>query len=126
MKTDNELREAGFTESGAKRYAATTTAYCNELFAKSIASGDRDKALDTAREVTHEHVREAAAVLAVRGQDGQSTLQVWCQIGEYVCAALAGVGGGKLDQTWGVIVFGLSLTLGVILFVTRNTRSRAK
>jgi hypothetical protein len=126
MKSDDDLKKAGFTESGAKRYAAAETAYCDELFAKSIALGDRDKAPDTAREVTHDHVRSAAAVLAVRGQEGQSTLQVWCQVGEYVCAAFAGVGGGKLDKTWGVVIFGLSLTVGVVLFVIRNTRSRAK
>lgn len=126
MKSEDELRRVGFTQSGAKRYVAAATAYCEELFAKSIALGDRDKAPDTPREVTHDHVRGAAAVIAVRGQDGQSTLQIWCQIGEYVCAALAGVGGGKLGQTWGVIMFGLSLTIGVVLFVTRNIRSRAK
>lgn len=126
MKSEEELREAGFTQSGANRYLAAATAYCDELFSKSVALGDIDKAPDTPREVTHDHVRGAATVLAVRGQDGQSTLQVWCQVGEYICAALAGVGGGKLDQTWGVIMFGLSLTIGVVLFVTRNTRSRAK
>jgi len=108
------------------RYSAATDAYCEELFAKSVALGDIDKAPDTAREVTHDHVRGAAAVLAVRGQNGQSNLQVGCQIGEYVCAALAGVGGGKLDQTWGIVTFGLSLSAGVVLFVIRNTRSRAK
>lgn len=126
MKSEDELRQAGFTQSGANRYVATATAYCEDLFAKSVALGDIDKAPDTPREVTHDHVRGAATALAVRGQDGQSTLQVWCQIGEYVCAALAGVGGGKLDQTWGVVMFGLSLTIGVVLFVIRNTRSRAK
>ena len=126
MKSEDELRQAGFTQSGANRYAATATAYCEDLFAKSVAFGDIDKALDTPREVTHDHVRGAAAALAVRGQDGQSTLQVWCQVGEYVCAALAGVGGGKLDLTWGVVMFGLSLTIGVILFVIRNIRSQAK
>ena len=126
MKTEAELKTAGFTESGGKRYSAATTAYCDELFNKSVAFGERDKALDAAREVTHDHVRGAAAVLAIRGQEGQSTVQVWCQIGEYVCAALAGVGGGQLSQAWGILVFGLSLTVGVILFVTRNTRSRSK
>ncbi|MCW0387315.1 hypothetical protein NB722_001854 [Xanthomonas sacchari] len=64
-------------------------------------------------------------MLAIRSQ-GSSGVQIACQIGEYVCAALAGVGGGKLEHTWGVLIFGLSLTLGVILFVIRNQRSRAK
>ena len=126
MKTDQELRAAGFTDSGATRYRATTQAYCDEVFAKAVALGDRDKAADAAREVTHEHVRGAAAVLSLKGQDRSDAVQVWCQVGEYVCASAAGVGGGKLEATWGVAVFGVSLTIGVILFVVRNTRSRIK
>lgn len=126
MKTDLELEQAGFTDSGTTRYKNAVTAYCDELFGKSVALGDRDKAADTPREVTHEHVRSAAAAIAIRGRDGQTPLQVWCQIGEYVCAALAGVGGGKLDTSWGTVVFGLSLAVGVVLFVTRNTKGGTK
>lgn len=126
MKTDQELQAAGFTESGATRYKATALAYCDELFVKSVALGDRDKATDTPREVTHEHVRGAATALALRGGERQDAVQIGCQVGEYVCAAAAGVGGGKLETSWGVAVFGLSLTIGVVLFVTRNLRSRSK
>lgn len=126
MKTDLELDAGGFTESGAKRYKATATAYSDQLFLRAVALGDNDKAIDAPREVTHDHVRSAAAALAVKGQDKSDPLQVWCQIGEYVCAASAGVGGGKLEQTWGILMFGISLTAGVVLFVIRNSRSRSK
>lgn len=126
MKTDQELQAGGFTESGAKRYKAAATAYCDELYSRSVALGDSDKAVDAPREVTHDHVRSAAAALAVRGNDRSDPLQVWCQVGEYVCAASAGVGGGKLEHSWGVLLFGLSLSLGVVLFVVRNMRSRAR
>lgn len=126
MKSEAELHSAGFTHSGATRYAATTSAYCEELFTKSIALGDIDKAPDTDREVTHDHVRGAATVLAIRGQGGQSPGQIACQVGEYVSAAVAGVGGGNLDKSWGILLFCLSLALGVILFVVRNTRNRSK
>lgn len=126
MKTDQELQAGGFTESGAKRYKATATAYSDELFSRAVALGESDKAADAPREVTHDHVRSAAAALALKGQDKSDPVQVGCQVGEYVCAALAGVGGGKLEHSWGVLLFGLSLTLGVILFVIRNSRSRTK
>lgn len=126
MKTDQELQAGGFTESGAKRYKATATAYSGELFSRAVALGESDKAADAPREVTHDHVRSAAAALALKGQDKSDPVQVGCQVGEYVCAALAGVGGGKLEHSWGVLLFGLSLTLGVILFVIRNSRSRTK
>lgn len=124
MKTDQELKDAGFTDSGTTRYRATAKGYCDELFTKAVALGDRDKATDTPREVTHEHVRDAASELAQRGRDNQTPSQVWCQVGEYVFTAAAGVGAGKLDQSWGVMLFGVSVALGVILFVIRNTRKK--
>lgn len=124
MKSDVDLRKAGFTQSGATRYAATAEDYCEQLFKKSVALGDLDKAPDTEREVTHEHVRGAAAALSLRNQQTQTPLQIWCQIGEYFFTALAGVGGGNLTKTWGIVTFCLSLVLGMALFVTRNTRSR--
>ena len=126
MKTDQELQVGGFTESGAKRYKATAVAYCDELFNRSVALGESDKATDAPREITHDHVRSAAAALALKGQDKSDPVQIWCQVGEYLCAAAAGVGGGKLEQSWGVLLFGISLTVGVILFVVRNSRSRSK
>jgi hypothetical protein len=124
VKTDAELIAAGFTDSGITRYRNTANGFCDELFIKAVALGDRDKAVDAPREVTHEHVRDAAAKLAERGRKGQSSLQIWCQIGEYVFTATAGVGAAKLDQSWGIILFGGSVALGVILFVVRNTQKR--
>ncbi len=120
MKTDQDLKTAGFTDSGLNRYKKTVEDYCEEVYSKAVALGDRDKASDAPREVTHEHVRDAAAELQRRGRESRTTTQIWCQIGEYVCAATAGVGAGKLEATWGIALFGLSLTIGVVLFVVRS------
>ena len=122
MKTPEELTNEGFTDSGTARYQKTAEEYCHQLFVKASALGERDKAQDMPREVTHEHVRDAAMAIATRGRDGQSWLQVWCQIGEYLATAAAGVGAGKLTESWGTILFGSSLTLGIVLFVVRNTK----
>jgi hypothetical protein len=122
VKTDADLKLQGFTESGIDRYKKSTTEYCDTLFSKSIALGDRDKAAGLPREVTHDHVKTSAHLIAASyGKAGNSRLCIVCQIGEYVCAATAGVGGGKLDHSWGVVLFGLSLVIGTILFVIRNT-----
>lgn len=125
MKTDQDLRTAGFTDSGLNRYKKTVEDYCEEVYSKAIALGDRDKASDAPREVTHEHVRDAAAELQRRGRESKTTTQIWCQAGEYVCAATAGVGAGKLDTTWGIALFGLSLTIGVVLFIVRSQGGKA-
>lgn len=120
MKTDQELKTAGFTDSGLSRYKRTAEDYLDELYTKAVALGDRDKASDTLREVTHEHVRDAAITLQRRGREAKSPRQIWCQVGEYVSAGTAGIGAGKLDTTWGIALFGLSLAIGVVLFIVRN------
>jgi|SRR5688572_32798019 len=124
VKADQDLKDAGFTDSGIVRYRNTAKGYCDELFAKAVALGDRDKATDTPREVTHEHVRDAAVALGQKGRDNQTPGQIRCQVGEYLFTAAAGVGAGKLDQQWGIILFGVSLAIGVVLFVIRNTRKK--
>jgi hypothetical protein len=123
VKSDDELKAQGFTDSGRDRYKKTAGEYCDTLFAKAVALGDRDKADGLPREVTHDHVKAAAHVIADSyGKVSSSRLSVTCQIGEYVCAATAGVGGNNLTERWGIVAFGMSLTVGTILFVIRNTR----
>lgn len=126
MKTQQELQTGGFTLSGATRYLATATDYCDQLFDRSIALGESDKAASSPREVTHDHVRSAATALSMKSNDRAGAWSIIGQVGEYLCAALAGVGGGKLEQSWGILLFGISLAFGVILFVTRNLRSNGK
>ena len=124
MKTPQELAAEGFTQSGATRYNAATKDYCDQLFAKSIALGENDKAPGSPREVTHDHVRSAAAAMSLRSNNKPRPLSIICQIGEYVCAAVAGIGSGKLDTPPGILMFVLSVALGVIFFVTRNVGSK--
>ena len=122
MKSDDDLKNAGFTKSGSIQYRNASVGYCEELFAKSIAFGDRDKFHNAQREVTHDHVRSAAAILISQGAIKGGKWPLIGQVGEYVCAALAGVGGGHLEHYWGTLLFGLSLSIGVILFISRNVR----
>jgi hypothetical protein len=122
VKTENELKTAGFTDSGKDRYLKSTKEYSDTLYAKSVALGDRDKADGMAREITHDHVRSAAHVIAASyGKEGNSRAALFCQIGEYIAAAGVGVGGGKLEEKWGIFMFGISLAIGTVLFVARNT-----
>ena len=114
MKHDADLKVAGFTESGQTRYKQTVNEYSDILFSKSVAFGDADKADDAAREVTHDHVKAAAHQIAESFSRGDKPVfAVWCQVGEYISAAIAGLGAGKLDQSWGIAVFGICLTLEV-------------
>lgn len=105
------------------RYQKTAQEYCDLLYTRSIALAEFDKHPEVQIEVTHEHVRDAADSLARRRQEA-SRLQTWCQVGEYVCAIGAGVGGGKLDEKWGVGVLAATSVIGVILFIIRSNQQR--
>lgn len=118
MRTDQELITNGFTESGKKRYIEAVGQYSDALFNTSIKLAEASKASDTNIEVTHEYVRDAAIAISKR-KEKPSMIQIFLQIGEYVCTALVGVGSGNLDQQSGVLLFGLSIAIGIILFVIR-------
>lgn len=120
MKTEDELTQSGFTESGSKRYKKTIEDYSTELFDRSLALGKADKADNSNPEVTHEHVRSATLKIMAKTTTTVSPWKALCQIGEYVCAIAAGVGGSNLAKEWGILVFGAGLSIGVILFFTRN------
>ncbi len=118
LKTNKELIDNGFTESGRKRYIETVEQYSNALFDTSIRLAEIDKASDTNIEVTHDHIRSAAIAISKK-KGKQGTMQIFLQIGEYICTAFVGVGSGNLNQQWGVLLFGFSIAIGIILFVSR-------
>ena len=125
MKSTQELKEAGFTESGKSRYSATLAGYSEALFSKAVNYGEVDKAPDIPREVTHDHVRAAAhSIAASYGSPQRSKLAVFLQILEYVFTAAAGVGGGNLKESWGVPVFVLGVALAVVCFVVRSLKEK--
>jgi hypothetical protein len=122
MKTDQELQQAGFTTSGAKRYQETVSAYSTTLYDKAVVYAQADKATDSNLEVTHDHVRAAAHnITATFGREQPSKFGVPIQIGEYIFTALAGIAGGNLKEPWGTPMFVICVALAVILFVVRNT-----
>jgi len=123
MKTEQQLEEAGFTESGRSRYLKTVQDYSDEVFNRSVKYGELDKDQSSNLEVTHEHVRESAHSIARSyGKERPTGWAVFGQIGEYVFTAVAGIGGGNLSTSWGTPVFGLSLALAVILIAVRLSK----
>ncbi|MGY4676332.1 hypothetical protein ACWIT3_01160 [Pasteurella sp. P03HT] len=117
MKTELELQNNNFTKEGIIRYKNTIKDYSQTLFETSIALGKRENP-DTL-EVTQTHVRDAAISLQKKPR-ANSLMSILGQSLEYICAISAGLGSGKLDHSWGILLFGGSLALGVILFVVRQ------
>ena len=123
MKQDTEFISAGFTESGKQHFSKVTNDYENILFNKSIALGDRDKSLDSRREVTHDHVRSAAYSIACSyGKTDQGKFGLFCHVGEYVSTLTAGIGGGNIKETWGIVLLIASAVAWMLLFAYRTQK----
>jgi hypothetical protein len=122
---DTELRQAGFTdETGIPRFKDTVQAYSNDLFERSINYGTAARSPNLPLEVTHEHVRQAASYISVKIP--KSKWLIPTQAGEYLCIIVAGVGGGNLDKTWGILALVVGLALAVTLFALRIAKLEQK
>ena len=122
MPNDHELTSEGFTPSGLQKYRQLTDGYADELFAKSKAVGDQNKASNTQREVTHELVRDAAERMARRRASTTTSTQFAGHVGEYLCAVTAGAAGNNLNSSVGIWVFAAAGVIGMILLVWRIVR----
>ncbi|PPC98711.1 MAG: hypothetical protein CTY31_11795 [Hyphomicrobium sp.] len=114
------LTSSGFTESGIKQFKGTVFDFCAELLSKSVKNAEIEKSPNHKIEITHAHVQSAAQKLS--GPiflPRTSGYTVAAQVGEYICAAIAGAGAGHLDNTTGILAFGLGCTFGVLLIIYR-------
>lgn len=114
--SEEGLRAAGFTDSGAPRFKDTVQEYLNILFERAILYANVDKAPNLPREITHGHIRSAAFSIAKSfGKPVKSKWAIPVEIGKCLAIAIAGVGGGHLDKQVGFIAFALALAATVIL-----------
>lgn len=126
MKSDQELKEDGFTRVGIERYRATVKGYADEVHERSVAYGEADKPRDLNREVTHEHVRAAAlSIASTYGRDRKSPLWVVCQVIEYLFTAASAYALGNSTEPWSTPVFIISAVLAGILIAFRVSNSKS-
>jgi|TARA_R110000851_G_scaffold210472_1_gene362875 hypothetical protein len=127
VKSTQELEQDGFTASGLARYQGTVEAYADTLHIKAITYGDADKAPDLPREVTHDHVRAAAHLIANSyGKDKASSWWVVSQVAEYILTATSAFALGNIDKNWGTPVFVISAVIAGILIAVRLSKSKSK
>lgn len=127
MKNTEELESDGFTASGLARYQETVKTYAETLRSKAVTYGDADKAPDLPREVTHDHVRAAAHLIANSyGKDKVSSWWIVSQVAEYVLTATSAFALGNTDKPWGTPVFVVSAVVAGILIAVRLSKSKSK
>jgi hypothetical protein len=123
---DSALDSSGFTNSGKERFKKTLTDYNELLFDKAINYADIDKAVNTQREVTHEHVKAASHSIANSyGKPVKPKWFPWAKFGQYTTAVLVGLSVRELPETWALILFIASFTIGgALLFLTEKNNSK--
>lgn len=125
MKTAGQLQADGFTTSGIYRYQQTVTEYAEILHAKAVSYGDAAKAPSLAREVTHDHVRAAAHLIA--DSVGKPKTSGWfavSHVAEYALTAISAFSLGNTKAIWSTPVFVISAVIAGILIVVRISKVR--
>jgi hypothetical protein len=127
VKNNEELEDDGFTVSGLARYQETVKIYAETLHNKATTFGDADKAPGLPREVTHDHVRAAAHLIANSyGKDKVSAWWITSQVAEYILTATSAFALGNTDKPWGTPVFVISAVVAGILIAVRLSKSKSK
>ena len=120
---DKELVDADFIKSGKDKYTKLVVAFSHDLFERSIMLCDAGN-LGGDREVTQDYVVKASHIIYGKSNEKQSSIAIILQIVEYLCSAGIGVGASNLDKNWGIGVFGISIVIGVVAFVTRTVNKK--
>lgn len=125
--SEEQLRYVGFTNSGAPQFIRTVKDYAWILYQRAIRFGELDKARNFPLEITHEHVRNAARVIANSfGKPARPWWVVPTQVFEYVVIGFVGAGASNLHSRLGVATFGFGLFIAGILMLARLTKGRSE
>lgn len=125
--SEDKIEIAGFTDSGKTGFKKTVSEYSDMIFNKATGLADVHKADDCLREVTHEHVKAAAIMIASNyGKPRKRRWLVFTQILEYIGTAIAGWSTVYLKETWGIQVFVVTIATVVILMVLRLIKESAE
>jgi len=123
--SENALEESGFITSGKDHYKKVVNSYAEELFFKSIAYAEGDRASNLKREVTHEHIKKAYFSIVNSGLNRKDPIwTLLCQIFEYIIMAMVGVCGSYIDKSWAQLGFGIGLFTVTMLILARNVLGR--
>lgn len=116
---------ATLTQSGTAHLDRTVADYRTLLLDRAVKVAEESKGPESPTEVTYDHVRRAAHVIAAQfGAPVTPTRFVVAQVFEYVCTATAGVMAGHLDKGgWAIAGFGVSTAIGVVLVAWRLSRN---
>jgi hypothetical protein len=125
ISIEKDLTSDGFTNSGQKKFQETVQDFSNQVYEKAVTYAELSKASGLNREVTHEHIKDAA--IKTTRNFGNKEKSSWAyagHVGEYALTALSGLGAGYIKESWGGLMFGISLGLAVLLIIVRLIKEK--
>lgn len=115
------LLDAGFINSGKRKFIETVVEFSESLFTKTVMLSDATSE-ESEREITSDYVKEAAFKIFAHPLKHYSKTYRLLSIAEYIFSIGIGVGASNLNTFWGIIVFVLSFASAVLSFAYRKIK----
>lgn len=118
---EDKLLDAGFINSGKRKFIETVVEFSESLFTKTVMLSDATSE-ESEREITSDYVKEAAFKIFAHPLKHYSKTYRLLSIAEYIFSIGIGVGASNLNTFWGIIVFVLSFASAVLSFAYRKNK----
>ena len=118
---EDKLLDAGFINSGKRKFIETVVEFSESLFTKTVMLSDATSE-ESEREITSDYVKEAAFKIFAHPLKHYSKTYRLLSIAEYIFSIGIGVGASNLNTFWGIIVFVLSFASAVLSFAYRKIK----
>lgn len=118
---EDKLLDAGFINSGKRKFIETVVEFSESLFTKTVMLSDATSE-ESEREITSDYVKEAAFKIFAHPLKHYSKTYRLLSIAEYIFSIGIGVGASNLKTFWGIIVFVLSFASAVLSFAYRKIK----
>ena len=118
---EDKLLDAGFINSGKRKFIETVVEFSESLFTKTVMLSDATSE-ESEREITSDYVKETAFKIFAHPLKHYSKTYRLLSIAEYIFSIGIGVGASNLNTFWGIIVFVLSFASAVLSFAYRKIK----
>lgn len=118
---EDKLLDAGFINSGKRKFIETVVEFSESLFTKTVMLSDATSE-ESEREITSDYVKEAAFKIFAHPLKHYSKTYRLLSIAEYIFSIGIGVVASNLNTFWGIIVFVLSFASAVLSFAYRKIK----
>jgi len=118
---ESKLVDAGFINSGKRKFLETVVEFSDSLFTKTVLLSDATNE-ESEREITSDYVKEAALKIFAHPLKHYSKTYKILSIAEYICSIGIGVGASNINSPWGIIFLLVCFAIAVLSFAYRKIK----